>query len=466
MWDHPSFYIPQREWLQTRVWEELHPRVHLVFDSRHSFGASHHEKMVMVDGRIALTGGVDLCADRWDSTQHLAQDPRRSLDRHQEDYGPYHELGVQVSGPVCLLIHQHIRRRWRLLSSIPFPEAIEDPSNLAAESGHHVWMSRTRSCVDPGEAHRPIIREVEFLFLELISRAEKEIWLEGQYFWSRHVARALQARILQATSPLRITLIIADLSHLKLLPARMAEYQAHLLAELQRSALTKKDLIDLRIYRPSSGSRPIYVHSKLVLTDDRFISIGSANFSARALRMDSEFMLTFEATSESERLHVQHFREALDRHWGATTLAPVDSIAEEEIISRRNPILSKIAWYKSLDPEIPYFHRIKRRIFGRLEKRATRVLAQAAALLIFWSLGFLPISIILAKKSPDLGIMGWTITALLFSVWIVPVPFLALVIAASLQLELRLASQVVVLSWWMAGILSTLWGRTFPTILR
>jgi hypothetical protein len=43
LWDHALFYMAEREWLQTRVWEELHPRVHLVFDNHHPFGASHHE---------------------------------------------------------------------------------------------------------------------------------------------------------------------------------------------------------------------------------------------------------------------------------------------------------------------------------------------------------------------------------------------------------------------------------------
>ncbi|MBU6374760.1 MAG: hypothetical protein KGQ59_02080 [Bdellovibrionales bacterium] len=466
LWDHPSFYIPQREWLQTRVWEELHPHVHLVFDSRHSFGVSHHEKIVMIDGRFALTGGVDLCADRWDSPQHLVRDPRRSLDRHHEVHGPYHELGVQVSGPICSLIHQHLRRRWRLLSTIPFPDPMIALPEHTPEQGHRVWLSRTRSSVDPGESHHPIVREIEFLFRDLILNAQSEIWMEGQYFWSRHVASALQQRIQRATTPLKITLILADLSNLKMLAARMSGYQAQLLAELERAALKKTDLVRLQVYRPYTKSRPIYVHSKLLLTDDQFISIGSANFSARALRMDSELMLTFEATNENEKKHIARFKKNLSRHWDSLSLSKVDSITEATMITQRDPVLSRIAWHRCVDPEIPYFHRFKRRIYARLEKRTTRYITQVAAIVISWTLGFTPLAIFFYPKSTHLGLLGWMLCALIFSVWLMPVPFIALILAAPLQMESRIASEVVVLSWWMAGIVSISWGRVFPSILK
>jgi len=471
LWGHPSVYVPQREWLQTRVWEELHPQVHLVFDNRHPFGASHHEKFVEVDGRVLLTGSVDLCADRWDSTAHLAHDPRRSLSRRQEDYGPYHELAVQVTGPICRLVHHHLRRRWRRLSSIPFPEWSGPPfgSDLRHESssgGRRVWISRTSSTIDAGEAHHPITREVEFLFRELISKAKHDIWLEGQYFWSRHVHEHLIARIRSATDKLRITIIIADLSHLKFLPARMAWYQAHLLANLERAASSKPDLVDLRVFRPSTDGRPIYVHSKLVLIDDRWLSIGSANFSGRALRMDSEIMLTLEAVQPSDFVRIRRFRRQLEAHWKPLVLSRVDSVTEEKLIARRSPILSRFAWQKLVDPELPYFHRWKRRIFARLERRAARVATKAVLISVSWVIGFAPLGMLLARRGSEYGPSAWILAALLFSVWILPVPFLALAIVAGLQFDSELAAQIVILALWMAALLTQAWGRSFPTILR
>lgn len=472
LWDHPSFYIPQREWLQTRVWEELHPRVHLVFDNRHPFGASHHEKIVEVDGRVLLTGSVDLCADRWDSTSHSPHDHRRSLKRRTEDYGPYHELGVQVTGPVCMLLNHHIRRRWRRLSTIPLPEWSGPP--FGSEARHHpsppgyhrVWISRTSSSIDAGEAHHPITREVEFLFQELIRGARHDIWIEGQYFWSRHVKEHLIDRIRRATEKLRITIILADLSHLQFLPARMAWYQAHLLADLERAARQKHGLVDLRVFRPSAQGRAIYVHSKLLVVDDQWLSIGSANYSGRALRMDSEIMLTFEAVHASEFAKIRRFRRELEAHWRPLILSRVDSILEESIVARRSPILSRIAWQKLVDPELPYFHRWKRRLFAKLERRATRAVTKTLAISFSWALGFAPIGMLLVRRAPDAGLSSWILAALLFSVWILPIPFLALALIAGLKFEPELASQVVVLALWMAAVITLAWGRSFPTILR
>ncbi len=479
LWDHPTLYIPQREWLQTRVWEELHPRVHLVFDSRHPFGASHHEKLVEVDGRVTLTGSVDLCAERWDTPRHPPHDSRRSLDRRGEEYGPYHELAVQVTGPICRLLRQHIRHRWRRLSTIPLPDAParRRQSNHGEGAYHRVWISRTRSAVDAGESHQPIVREVEFLFRELILEARHELWLEGQYFWSRHVQRALLERIERtglvgrADEELSITILITDLSHLKFLPARMAWHQAHLLAELERAVRRRNSSmnggrVSLRVFRPMSAHRPVYVHSKLLLVDDRFASIGSANFSARALRMDSELTLTFEARTSAERAHLRRLRRQVEQHWAPVSLVAVHSEAEEFCARRRAPILSRLAWRRLLDPELPYFHRFKRRVYLRFQRRTTRRLALTGAAATAWLVGFLPVGIFLVRQGANAGPMAWLLAALLFSVWILPVPFLALVLLASARLDADLAGWLVVWSWWMAGVVSIAWCRFFPTLQR
>jgi phosphatidylserine/phosphatidylglycerophosphate/cardiolipin synthase-like enzyme len=472
LWDHPSFYIPQREWLQTRVWEELHPRVHLVFDSRHPFGASHHEKLILVDGQTAITGGVDLCADRWDTPQHRRSDPRRSLDRKQEAYGPYHELGVRLSGPTCSLLLQHCARRWRKVSSIPAPELRphQTPkpdstlvSGLAQSSESRlVWISRTRSSIDPDEPQRPLIREIEFLFRDLILSAKHEIWLEGQYFWSKQVAQALLQKISSARQELRITLILADLSHLRFLPARMAWFQANLLAQLQRAAQSFPH-VHFEVYRPTSGPRAIYVHSKLLFVDDRFVSIGSANFSARALRLDSELMLTFEARNSQEQAEIKRFGQCLKNHWSSSTLNRVDAIAEEAAHSRRAPLLGKIPWQKAIDPEIPYFYRCKRRMLSKLRRPKTRTIAKRLSWSASWTGGFLGVLFLARATAPQGSLTAWVLAALLYSVWMAPIPFLAIFLATSLLLDPNLSSRITISSWWMAILLSTLWGRSFPS---
>merc|ERR1719195_936271 len=41
---------------------------------------AHHEKLVIVDQRIAFVGGIDLCYGRWDNSKHKLTDTQDSVD--------------------------------------------------------------------------------------------------------------------------------------------------------------------------------------------------------------------------------------------------------------------------------------------------------------------------------------------------------------------------------------------------
>jgi phosphatidylserine/phosphatidylglycerophosphate/cardiolipin synthase-like enzyme len=100
LWDHASFYIALREKFQRRRWTGLHPRIHFVFDPKLPWGASHHEKIVLIDGIHGFCGGIDLCNKRRDYPEHNWSDPRRSLDQKHERHGPYHDRAVEVRGDI------------------------------------------------------------------------------------------------------------------------------------------------------------------------------------------------------------------------------------------------------------------------------------------------------------------------------------------------------------------------------
>jgi len=77
-WDFAMIYALEREPLALfgRAWRK-HPRLHFQLDANHPVGASHHQKVVVVDDAVAFVGGLDLAACRWDTSEHLAEDPRR-----------------------------------------------------------------------------------------------------------------------------------------------------------------------------------------------------------------------------------------------------------------------------------------------------------------------------------------------------------------------------------------------------
>jgi phospholipase D1/2 len=485
MWDHAYFYVLERESWQGRIWDNLHPRVHFLFDNRHPFGGSHHEKICIIDGKTVLCGGIDLCDDRWDTPAHLYSDPRRSLDRTHEQHGPYHDLAVQVTGPVCREIHRHIQRRWRALSRIPFPAAslghLED-LGLNPIPGHHVYLSRTLAHIEV-RLQKSIIREIEFLFRELIHSAQHRIILEGQYYWSDEINDMLLAKINQMRGKdFEITIILADLYRLKSLSAHMSIYELKLLEKLDIAA--KNAGVRLRIGNPcvhpsllgeNAGKepRPVYIHSKVMVVDDRFISIGSANLATRALRLDTEMNLTFEAKTDSERSHVRRFAESVLRHWGLSD-APSNvessvrfhSIVATEQIRRRLEEMTWIQrttqkwvpWKFFFDPRIPWFHPVERKFRRHSHSVFPWVIAATGLLWVTSTV----LAVVLAQAH---GIWAWLYALVLTSVWFVPIPFSGVAVLGYFQLGFESSIDLSICALWIAALQGYSLTRLFPSYL-
>jgi hypothetical protein len=126
------------------------------------------------------------------------------------------------------------------------------------------------------------IREIEFLFRDLIIGARERIVMEGQYYWSQELNDLLIEKMHQMRGKdFEIVLILADISKIKSLTRKMASYEARLLEELTAASQlsgTKLIMGTPRVFdEDHKASRPIYIHSKVLLIDDTYFSIGSAN---------------------------------------------------------------------------------------------------------------------------------------------------------------------------------------------
>jgi phospholipase D1/2 len=485
MWDHSYFYVLERELWQGRVWENIHPRVHFVFDNRHPFGASHHEKIVIIDGQVALCGGVDLCAERWDSTLHLYKDPRRSLNLSnpcKEEHGPYHDLAVQVTGPVCAKLQEHLVRRWQSLSSIPFPGSAfqEDPKN-PTQSGQAVYVSRTICLTGaPTPRSRPLIREIEFLFRDLIASARHRILIEGQYYWSELINDMLIAKINQmAGKDFEVLLILAKLQTVQSLSRKMSGYELALLSRLRDAANASGVRLNIgspsAFDKPSTNAtppKPVYIHSKIVIIDDRFLSIGSANMATRALRVDTEIALTLEAKRTEERAHIRNIASKILTHWKMNE-NPQKTAAFSDL--KMNPILPRlefrhldatekiISWAKFFDPPVPWLHSLKHR-YRKLSLPGSNFHSHAA--LLAWSLPFSISLLFTDNTQPEEGIRTTVLAgALLSSSWILPIPFALVVFVSSLAMGPEQAANLAVTVFWITSGLGYLTGRVLPATM-
>lgn len=87
------------------------PQIHLRLDANHPVGASHHQKVLVIDDDVAFCGGIDITTDRWDTRAHEDDDPRRVGPRG-DAYHPWHDATTLLQGPVAKALGDMCRERW------------------------------------------------------------------------------------------------------------------------------------------------------------------------------------------------------------------------------------------------------------------------------------------------------------------------------------------------------------------
>ena len=263
----------------------LNRQIDFKFDSAHPLGCSHHQKIVVIDDRFAVCGGIDMTSDRWDTPAHLNEDPRRRRPNGRL-YGPWHDVTMMLEGDVARALGDLGRQRWETAGGGPMePCAPQEetawPDRLVAEFDDvEVGIARTRAhyyqCSE--------VREIEELFVEQIRRAKRFIYAESQYFASRRIAEAIAERVAEPDPP-EIVLINPVTAHGWLEQAAMDAARVRLL-----HAVAEKDHARrFRVYVPlTSGGLQIYVHAKLMIVDDEIVRVGSANMNNRSMGLDTE----------------------------------------------------------------------------------------------------------------------------------------------------------------------------------
>lgn len=254
------------------------------FDTHHPVGCSHHQKIAVLDDKLAVCGGIDMTQDRWDTREHKEHDRRRRRP-HGRKYGPWHDATMMIEGEAARVLGDLSRARWERAGGKPVPpvrvpEESLWPDQLEVQFENvELGIARTRAEYDG----LPQISEIETLLLEQIARARKFIYFENQYFTSRKVADAIGKR-LQEDDPPEIVLVHPETAD------GWLEQQA---MDHARNCLART-LLDLDrngrfgVFVPYSGDTPIYVHAKIMIVDDRLLRIGSANLNNRSMGLDSE----------------------------------------------------------------------------------------------------------------------------------------------------------------------------------
>jgi len=318
-WDFAMIYALEREALPLyHLGIRTRRRVHFHLDDRHPAGASHHQKIVVIDDALAFVGGLDLTSCRWDTREHRAEDSRRS-DPGFPDYAPFHDVQLAVDAGVARSLGELARDRWRRATRerLAAPAAAGDPWPATLEPDLRdvgVGIARTRPSYQGSEE----VREIEALYVRAIRAARHSIYIENQYMTAARVLEVLSERLREPDGP-EVVIVAPRVCSGWLEESTMGVLRAGWLGRLRDADRCER----LRVFYPvvpGLDDQRITVHAKVMVVDDRLLRVGSANLSNRSMGLDTECDLAIEAGGDEQTAAAcERFRnELLGEHLGAS----------------------------------------------------------------------------------------------------------------------------------------------------
>ncbi|MDQ6833557.1 MAG: phospholipase D family protein, partial [Chloroflexota bacterium] len=248
-------------------------------DDSARLGYCHHQKVVIVDGQVAFVGGMDLTTlggDRWDTQEHLLR------------HGPnWHDVQVRIEGEAVADVERTFRQRWQATTGdgdLPQCEPVCDQA----------WQTPVQIVRTIAKDTYPFAPHGEFgiyhAYIHAIRRARRFIYLENQYLWSPDIVDALIAAMnRQHTHPFRIVIVLPA-------QANDGKWDNDRHVERLRDVDDGRGIVSVySLYASGPGIgrhpftyRPIYLHAKVGIIDDEWLTVGSANLNNRGLIHDSQ----------------------------------------------------------------------------------------------------------------------------------------------------------------------------------
>lgn len=325
--------------------------------------ATYHQKFVVIDGRHAIIGGLDLDERRWDDRRH-----------HQRADRTWHDISALMEGPIVADAARHFRFLWnrempryrttvaewtdgcdRELMLDPLTPIADDPQPPEKAGEAEVQLARTMSLKsDRPFAIGPVhgVRELKAAHREMILSARRRLYIENQFFRSRDASNWIE-QALRASPELEVIILVANVpeeiafeGQTDNLAHRHGEHlQARALGRLLHKAgpqrvglftLAKDEPVEpgeekfKKTRGTAYGSGLIHIHSKLIIADDKACLLSSANINGRSFEWDTELGFIWTEPGDT----ISGFRERLWKQLFDGTL-PGD-LEEWRDIARQN----------------------------------------------------------------------------------------------------------------------------------
>ncbi|KAG7380799.1 hypothetical protein PHYBOEH_011329 [Phytophthora boehmeriae] len=276
----------------------------MIFDDRLPYKmSSQHQKTLVIAGSnasdqpVAYVGGIDLSNDRWDTIHHNVSALRKKTGIHFRNNG-WVDSSLRIHGPAAKDVANNFLARWNS-PYLPTQSLADDmidfenpkysflppldytSSNTTSKLGKQsVQIVRTFSCKYKHWEFAP--KGENSLFharIKAIKNAKNFIYIEDQYFIL--VPELLDALMEVMPTLQRLILVVQPPELL----TKSGGYEKYLYKMTQ--PLKEKFPNKFKMYS-MKASLDIYMHSKLVVIDDVYLSDGSANWNRRSMTSDPE----------------------------------------------------------------------------------------------------------------------------------------------------------------------------------
>ena len=314
-WNFPALYAAEREWNSAaKFTSETSDRLCFCFDSSLPLGSSQHQKVVVIDGALAFVGGLDLTIRRWDTSAHEAHHPLRT-DPDGKPYPPFHDVQCMVDGEAAVSLTEVAESRWRAagctVETSAGVTAERWPASVPVQSrGMTVGIARTEIAT----ASEAGVNEVARLFEASINAADRLIYIENQFTSATDLARLLAQRMLDVPQ-LRVLIVTPKMHSSWFESQAMQSGRGGFIEQFVTAGVMDRVRFLYPSTRDADGATAVMVHSKVMIVDDRFLRVGSANLNNRSMGADTECDIVFEATSGAHRDYIARLRRQLIGHF-------------------------------------------------------------------------------------------------------------------------------------------------------
>ena len=210
----------------------------------------NHRKLLVADGKLAITGGLNI-SDEYDDKDKVLT--------------PWRDTAIAITGPAALEAQLSFVEDWYFATGkvpqLPWAVAARDADSQTDEADSRVVIAPTGPADD--------FESGALLILHLISRAKRRLWIATPYFVpDESVLDAMRLAVLRGVD---VRLIVPKAHDQILMKLAMMSFEPEMVAA------------GVRVFLYQNG----FMHQKVILSDD-LASVGSLNLDNRSMRINFE----------------------------------------------------------------------------------------------------------------------------------------------------------------------------------